>query len=50
MLKEQENTKSLKTLGWHMPPEFIGDNLFQWVVELHSFERELPVAQDMATK
>lgn len=50
MLKEQEKTKSLKELGWYMPPDFIGDNLFQWIVELHSFDPELPVAQDMAAR
>ncbi|THH00560.1 hypothetical protein EW026_g1985 [Hermanssonia centrifuga] len=48
MLREQEVANSLKELGWYMPPDLIGDNLFQWVVELHSFEKELPVAQDMA--
>ncbi|EIW74242.1 hypothetical protein CONPUDRAFT_85969 [Coniophora puteana RWD-64-598 SS2] len=38
----------LAELGWYMPPEHNGENLFQWVVELHSFDPELPVAQDMA--
>ncbi|CAL1702918.1 unnamed protein product [Somion occarium] len=47
MLKEQESAKSLETLGWYMPPDLIGDNLFQWIVEVHSFEPELPIAQDM---
>ncbi|GJE90635.1 hypothetical protein PsYK624_067790 [Phanerochaete sordida] len=50
MLKEQERARSLRELGWYMPEDFIGDNLFQWVVEVHSFEPELPVAQDMAAK
>lgn len=50
MLKEQENAKSLRELGWYMPPELIGDNLFQWIVELHSFEKTLPITQDMAAK
>lgn len=39
MLQEQgEALKSdggLKELRWYRPQEFIGDNLFQWVVELH---------------
>ncbi len=48
MLREQEVANSLKELGWYTPPDLIGDNLLQWVVELHSFEKELPVAQDMA--
>lgn len=50
MLKEQERARSLKELGWYMPMDFIGDNLFQWIVELHSFEPNLPVAQDMAAR
>lgn len=47
MQKEQNSAKSLTDLGWYMPPEFIGDNLFQWIVELHSFDEKLPVARDM---
>jgi len=50
MLREQGQAKSLKELGWFMPPDFVGDNLFQWIVELHSFDPELPVAQDMAAR
>ena len=50
MLAEQEAAPSLKTLGWYMPPEFVGDNLFQWVVELHSFEEELPIARDLKAR
>ncbi|EMD36029.1 hypothetical protein CERSUDRAFT_156784 [Gelatoporia subvermispora B] len=47
MLREQKEAKSLRELGWYMSQDRIGDNLFQWIVELHSFEPELPVAQDM---
>ncbi|KAK7457902.1 hypothetical protein VKT23_010249 [Stygiomarasmius scandens] len=47
MLKEQDNCKSLKELGWYMPQEFIGDNLFQWIVEMHSFDESIPIAKDM---
>ncbi|TFK72251.1 hypothetical protein BDN72DRAFT_836432 [Pluteus cervinus] len=50
MLKEQEVADSLRDLGWYMPEEFIGDNLFQWIVELHSFDPALPVAKDMKAK
>ncbi|OBZ72871.1 Poly [ADP-ribose] polymerase 6 [Grifola frondosa] len=50
MLKEQSSAKCLRDLGWYMPPELIGDNLFQWIVELHSFENELPIANDMSTR
>ncbi len=48
ILKEQKEAKSLRELGWYMPEEFIGDNLYQWIIELHSFDPALPVAQDMA--
>ncbi|KAK0467149.1 uncharacterized protein EV420DRAFT_1507476 [Desarmillaria tabescens] len=47
MLKEQEAANSLRELGWYMPPEFIGDNLFQWIVEMHSFDPSLPIAKDL---
>lgn len=50
MLKEQERATNLKELGWYMPPEFIEDNLYQWIVELHSFDQGLPIAKDMAQK
>ncbi|KAI5891455.1 uncharacterized protein SCHCODRAFT_02629145 [Schizophyllum commune H4-8] len=47
MLKEQEKAGSLSELGWYMPPDCISDNIFQWIVELHSFDPEIPIAQDM---
>ena len=47
MVKEQESAKSLKELGWYMPPDLIGDNLFQWIVEVHSFDESLPIAKQM---
>ncbi|KII84929.1 hypothetical protein PLICRDRAFT_116954 [Plicaturopsis crispa FD-325 SS-3] len=50
MLREQDNAKSLKDLGWYMPPDKIGDNLFQWIVELHSFDSALPIAQDLKAR
>ena len=50
MLREQESARSIEELGWYMPPEFIGDNLFQWIVELHSFDPDLPIAKDMAAQ
>lgn len=50
MLKEQERAASLRELGWYMPPEFIEDNLYQWIVELHSFDKELPIAKDLAQR
>jgi ubiquitin-conjugating enzyme E2 Q len=50
MLKEQDNAKSMKELGWYMPPELIGDNLFQWIVEMHSFDETIPIAKDLKQK
>lgn len=50
MLKEQEGAGSFRELGWYMPPEFVGDNLFQWIVEMHSFDPALPIAKDLKTR
>ncbi|KAG2071233.1 hypothetical protein BDR04DRAFT_1075782 [Suillus decipiens] len=49
MMKEQGGAESLATLGWYMPPEF-NENLFQWVVEMHSFDPDLPIAKDLESK
>lgn len=48
IMDEQRKAKSLKELGYYMSPDLIGDNLFQWIVELHSFDKNLPLAKDMA--
>ncbi|PPQ71310.1 hypothetical protein CVT24_012036 [Panaeolus cyanescens] len=50
MLKEQDAAPSLRDLGWYMPPDLIGDNLYQWIVELHSLDPTLPIAQDMKAR
>ncbi|OCH92005.1 hypothetical protein OBBRIDRAFT_791754 [Obba rivulosa] len=50
MLREQKEAKSFRELGWYMPQDLTGDNLFQWIVELHSFEPELPISQDLETR
>ena len=50
MLKEQSQATSLQELGWYMPQEFIGDNLYQWIVELHSFDKDIPIAKDMLAR
>ena len=50
MLREQNAAKSLTELGWYMPEDLIGDNLYQWIVELHSFDSEIPVARDMVAQ
>ncbi len=35
-----------RELGWYIDFEGL-ENVFQWIVELHSFDLELPLAQDM---
>jgi ubiquitin-conjugating enzyme E2 Q len=50
MVKEQDAAPSLRDLGWYMPPDLIGDNLYQWIVEMHSFDLSLPIAKDMKAK
>ncbi|CAK5263224.1 unnamed protein product [Mycena citricolor] len=51
VLREQEKAmkspEGLRGLGWYLPQDLMGDNLFQWIVEMHSFESSLPIAQDM---
>ncbi|KAH9929262.1 uncharacterized protein B0H18DRAFT_1084285 [Fomitopsis serialis] len=42
MLKEQEQAKTMRELGWHLPTEFIGDNLYQWI--------DLAIAKDMEAR
>ncbi|KAF2706345.1 hypothetical protein K504DRAFT_386416 [Pleomassaria siparia CBS 279.74] len=37
------------TLGWHIDEERI-ENMYQWIVELHSFDPTLPLAKDMKAK
>ncbi|KAH6672966.1 hypothetical protein B0J14DRAFT_654691 [Halenospora varia] len=45
VLEVQKKTP-LHELGWYIDPELIS-NVYQWIVELHSFESTLPLAQDM---
>lgn len=46
-LIKTQNTQLLHQLGWHIDEEKI-ENMYQWIVELHSFDPELPLAQDMS--
>ena len=50
MLKEQDLAPNLRDLGWYMPQDLIGDNLYQWFVEMHSLDPKLPIAKDMKDK
>jgi ubiquitin-conjugating enzyme E2 Q len=36
-------------LGWYIDPELVS-NVYQWIIEMHSFDPELPLAQDMKSK
>lgn len=36
-------------LGWYINGELVA-NFYQWIVELHSFERQLPLAKDMKSR
>ncbi len=45
ILKVQEKTP-IWELGWFIDKNKT-ENLYQWIVELHSFENNLPLAQDM---
>ncbi|RMD43203.1 hypothetical protein DV735_g1893, partial [Chaetothyriales sp. CBS 134920] len=41
-----QKTARLSRLGWYIHAGHIS-NLYQWIVELHSFDEKLPLAQDM---
>ena len=41
-----QNTTPLHELGWYISESLI-TNIYQWIVELHSFEPSLPLAKDM---
>jgi hypothetical protein len=52
-MKEQtlaEKNNELGNLGWYLPPEFNGENLYQWVIEMHSFDPKSPLAKDMVSR
>lgn len=45
-LIKTQNEQPLHELGWHIDEDKI-ENMYQWLVELHSFDPKLPLAQDM---
>lgn len=47
-LKIQDATPAHE-LGWYIDRELI-TNVYQWIVELHSFEAHLPLAKDMKSR
>ncbi|OGM45637.1 ubiquitin conjugating enzyme [Aspergillus bombycis] len=44
-LKVQQRA-ALYDLGWHIDPNLV-NNVYQWIVQLHSFDPSLPLAQDL---
>jgi ubiquitin-conjugating enzyme E2 Q len=48
LLKVQE-THPLHELGWYTDSDKL-DNVYQWIIELHSFEEDLPLAKQMKQK
>lgn len=45
-LQKIQTTTPLHELGWYVHLDNI-ENMFQWILELHSFDPELPLAKDM---
>lgn len=43
---EIQSKTPLHELGWHIDEDQI-ENMYQWIVELHSFDSTLPLASDM---
>ena len=41
-----QESHPLHELGWYINPEIIS-NMYQWVFELHSFDRSIPLSRDL---
>ncbi|KAF7902317.1 hypothetical protein EAF00_002220 [Botryotinia globosa] len=41
-----QNSTPLHELGWYIDEKLV-DNIYQWIIELHSFESTLPLAKDL---
>lgn len=46
MMQKVQKTTPLHELGWYIDFSNI-ENMFQWIVELHTFDPDLPLARDM---
>ena len=44
-----QNSLPAHELGWYINPNLI-DNVYQWIIELHSFDAHLPLAKDLKAK
>jgi ubiquitin-conjugating enzyme E2 Q len=42
-----QQKEPLHELGWYVDPNLTSGNLYQWIVEFHSFDKDLPLAKDM---
>ncbi|KAM0345359.1 hypothetical protein ACHAPU_006520 [Fusarium lateritium] len=45
-LQKIQSSHDLAMLGWYIDFDKL-ENIFHWIVELHSFDKSLPLAQDM---
>lgn len=48
-LLKVQNSNPLHELGWYTDPEHF-NNVYQWIIELHSFDEKLPLAKQMKDK
>jgi ubiquitin-conjugating enzyme E2 Q len=48
-LLDVQDKEAPHTLGWHIDQDRM-ENMYQWIVELHSFDPTLPLAKDMKAK
>ena len=44
-----QDTHPAHELGWYVDRELVS-NVYQWIVELHSFEKHLPLTKDLRSK
>lgn len=49
LVKTQSEASDLADLGWYIDPDRV-ENMYQWIVELHSFDPTLGLAEDMKVK
>lgn len=46
---QTQNSIPAHELGWYLDPNLV-ENVYQWIVELHSFDACLPLAKDLKAK
>lgn len=45
-LMKTQSTTPAHELGWYINPNMV-ENMYQWIVEFHSFDQNIPLAHDM---